>query len=119
MPLIPDVLSGKGGTAEMPRGGVTGETGDEDGNAGALCAPACPRHHGDAGGRKLPPPTVHQVQHAGPLEGAEWAPPGNFAVCEKANRRPGARVARRWWEQTGIDWKGAQERAEAAEAAET
>ena len=39
-------------------------------------------------------------------------------LCEKTNRRPGARVSMRWWEQTGIDWKGTQERAEAAEAAE-
>ena len=37
-------------------------------------------------------------------------------LCEKATRCPGARVARRWWEQTGIDWKGARERAAAAEA---
>ena len=39
-------------------------------------------------------------------------------------RRPGARVPRRWWEQTGIDWRVAREKAaskeedEAAEAAE-
>ena len=39
-------------------------------------------------------------------------------LFEKTNRRPGTRVARRWWEQTGIDWKGAREIAEAAEAAE-
>ena len=39
-------------------------------------------------------------------------------LCEKANRRPGARLARRWWEQTGIDWKGAREREEGAETAE-
>ena len=32
-------------------------------------------------------------------------------------RRPGARVPRRWWEQTGIDWKGAREKAEATEEA--
>ena len=25
-------------------------------------------------------------------------------LCEKAVRRPGAQVPRRWWEQTGIDW---------------
>ena len=37
-------------------------------------------------------------------------------LCEKATRRPGARVARRWWEQMGIDWKGVQERAAAAAA---
>ena len=35
-------------------------------------------------------------------------------LCKKITRRPGAQVARRWWEKTGIDWKGAQERAEAA-----
>ena len=29
-------------------------------------------------------------------------------LCEKAIRRPGARVPRKWWEQTGIDWKGAR-----------
>ena len=60
-PGIPDVLSGKGGTADMPRGGVSGESGDEDGNAGALSAPACPRHRGDDGGRKIPSPTVRPV----------------------------------------------------------
>ena len=38
-------------------------------------------------------------------------------LCEKAVRRPGARVPRWWWEQTGIDWKGAREKAEAAEEA--
>ena len=36
-------------------------------------------------------------------------------LCEQATRRPGARVSWRWWEQTGIDLKGAQENA--AEAA--
>ena len=30
-------------------------------------------------------------------------------LCEKATQRPGARVARWWWGQTGIDWKGAGE----------
>ena len=35
-PDLPDVLSGKGGTAEMPRVEVPGESGDKDGNAGAL-----------------------------------------------------------------------------------
>ena len=82
-PVIPDVLSGKGGTSEMPRGGVPRETGDKDGDAGALCAPACPQHLGDAVGMKLTPPTVIQVQHAGPLEGTEWEPHRNRAVCER------------------------------------
>ena len=40
-------------------------------------------------------------------------------LCEKSIRRLGARVPRRWWEKTGINWKGARDRAEAAaEAAE-
>ena len=29
--------------------------------------------------------------------------------------RPGARVPRRWWEQTGIDWKATREKASAKE----
>ena len=35
-------------------------------------------------------------------------------LCEKSNIRPGAQVTRRWWEQTGIDWKGSRERADAS-----
>ena len=35
-------------------------------------------------------------------------------LCEKAIRWPVARVPRLWWEQTGVDWKGAREKAEAA-----
>ena len=84
LPGIPDVLSGKGGTADMPCGGVPGESGDEDANTGALCAPACPRHRGDAGGRKLPPPPVRQALHGGPPEGADWAAPGDRAVSQES-----------------------------------
>ena len=32
-------------------------------------------------------------------------------LCERATRRPGARVSRRWWEQDGIDLEGAKKRA--------
>ena len=39
-------------------------------------------------------------------------------LCEQATRRPGAQVSRRLWEQTGIDLKGAREKAAEA-AAET
>ena len=38
-------------------------------------------------------------------------------LCKKAERRLGAWVPRRWWVQTGIDWKGAREKAEATEEA--
>ena len=34
-----------------------------------------------------------------------------LGLCKKATRRTGVQVARWCWEQTGIDWKGAQERA--------
>ena len=37
-------------------------------------------------------------------------------LCEQATRRPGVRVYQRWWEQTGIDWKGAGEKAATAAA---
>ena len=38
-----------------------------------------------------------------------------LGICEVAVRRPGARVPRRWWEQTEIDWKAAREKAAAKE----
>ena len=47
-----------------------------------------------------------------------------LGLCEVAERRPGTQVPRRWWDQTGIDWKAAREKAAAkygdneAEAAE-
>ena len=43
----------------------------------------------------------------------------NSGMCKWAVRRPGSRVPRRWWEQTGIEWKGVREKAaETEEAAE-
>ena len=47
-----------------------------------------------------------------------------LGLCEVAVRRPGTKIPRRWWEQTGIDWKAARDKAaakkeyEAAEAAD-
>ena len=38
-----------------------------------------------------------------------------LGLCEGEVRRPGERVPRRWWEQTGIDWKGDREKAAATE----
>ena len=40
-----------------------------------------------------------------------------LALCEGTERRGGTRFPQRWWEQTGIDWRLAQERSENAEAA--
>ena len=64
----------------MPRGGVPRVSGKDDVNAGALRAPACPRHRGYYIGRKLPPPTVRPVLHAGPPEGVEQVAPGYRTV---------------------------------------
>ena len=36
-----------------------------------------------------------------------------LGLCEVAERRRGTRVPQRWWEQTGIDWKSAREKAAA------
>ena len=38
-------------------------------------------------------------------------------LCNGAVRRPGARVPRRWWEQTGVNLKGAREKSAATEEA--
>ena len=64
----------------MPCGGVPGHSGNKDGNAGELCAPACLQHRGDSGGRKPSPPTVSLVRHASPQEGVEQAEPEYSAV---------------------------------------
>ena len=42
-----------------------------------------------------------------------------MGLCKGVVRRPGARVPRRWWEKTGIDWNGAREKAAATEAEAT
>ena len=93
-PGIPDVLSGKGGTAEMPRGGVPGETGNEDGNAGALSAPACPRHRDDTGGRKITLPRCARCDMQVPRRALNGRHPGT-AQCAK-----GAEIKRRWLAET-------------------
>ena len=38
-----------------------------------------------------------------------------LGLCEVAERRQGTRVPRRWWEQTGVNWKSAREKAAAQE----
>ena len=79
-PDLQDVLHGEGRTAEMPSDGVPKHSGDKDGNAGALLAPACPRHCGE-----LPPPTVRPVRHSSPPAGVERAAPGH-SIVKKGGR---------------------------------
>ena len=55
---VPHGLPGQGRSAELTSGEMPGTSGDKDGDAGTLYAPACPGHHGNFGGEKHPPPTV-------------------------------------------------------------
>ena len=75
-------LPGKGSPAELPSGGVPRPSCDKDGNTGALPASACPWHHGYSGERKLPPPMVRLMQHAGPPVGPERQAHGHDTVCQ-------------------------------------
>ena len=57
--------------AELPGGEMPGPSGNEDGDAGTLTSLEYTGHRGHSGGWKPPPPTVHPMQHTGPLEGTE------------------------------------------------
>ena len=59
---------------------MSGPSNGDDGDAGALPAPTCPRHRGHSGGGKPPPPTVHPMRHAGPPAGTERQAPCHSAV---------------------------------------
>ena len=67
----------QGRPAELP-----GPSGDEDGDAGALPAPAWLRHRGHSGGEKPPSPTVHRMRHDGPLTGPEQQAPCHILVYQ-------------------------------------
>ena len=77
---ISNGLPGQGRPPELTGGGMSGPSGDEDGdkdsNAGTLPLQARPRHRGHSGEGKPPPPTVHRMQHAGSLAGVY----GNYRV---------------------------------------
>ena len=75
-------ITSEGRPAKLPSGGIPGLSGDEDSNAGALTALACPRHRGQYGIGKPPPPTVRPMQHAGPLTGPERQSPCHIPVCQ-------------------------------------
>ena len=62
------VLGNRGGPEELSRQGVSGTSGDADGNEGTIPTPACQGHRDCTGGWQPPPPTVPLVQHAGSLE---------------------------------------------------
>ena len=72
----------EGRPAELPGGGMPGPSDNEDGNAGALPAPACPQHRGHSGGGKPPPPTVRPMRHYVPLTGPERQALFHNPVCQ-------------------------------------
>ena len=79
---LQDDLPGTWRPAELSIGRMPGQSGNENGKAGALRALAFPRHRGDSEGRKLSPPTVRPMQHAGPQAGTERTAPGHGPVCK-------------------------------------
>ena len=79
---LQDDLTGEGRTAELSSGGMPVQSGDKDGNVGALRAPEYPRHRGNSVERKLPPPTVRPMRHAGPQASLERTATGHGTVCK-------------------------------------
>ena len=79
---LQDDLHGEGRNAELSSGGMPGNIGNEDGNAGALRVTECPRHRGDSGGKKLPPPTARPMKHAVPQAGLERTTTGHGILCK-------------------------------------
>ena len=55
----------EGRQTTVPGGGMPGGVRDTSGDAGALRAPARPRHRGRIGVGQPPPPAVHPVRPAG------------------------------------------------------
>ena len=76
-------IPGEGRPVEIPSREMPGPSGDKDGNAGAIPAPACPRHRGNYEGGKPPPPTVRLMRHASHLAGAERQAPCRNPVCQR------------------------------------
>ena len=64
----------------MPGVGMHGGVSNTSGDAGALFAPARPRHRGYTGVGQPPPTTVPPVRPSGLQEGAQRAPPGDQSV---------------------------------------
>ena len=79
---ISNGLPGQGRPTELPGGGMPGTSGDEDGDAITLPAQACPGHRGNSEGGKYPPPTIHTMQHAGPLRALNCSHPAT-AQCAR------------------------------------
>ena len=73
-------LTGQWRPAELPGGGMSKTSGDEDGDAGTFSAPGYPGHSGHFGGGKPPPPPVTPMRHAGPRAYTERKAPCHRTV---------------------------------------
>ena len=71
---------------------MPGPSGDEDGNAGALPVPACPRHRGHYGGGKPFQPMLHPMRNAVPLAGPEWQAPSHSSVRQGSGAEEAAAI---------------------------
>ena len=87
---LSDGISGQGRPADLPGGGMTGPSSDEDGDAGSLTIPACPGHHGHYGGGKPPSPTVNPMRHTGPPAVTECQAPCHSSVCQRRGAKEAA-----------------------------
>ena len=76
----------------MSRGGVPGGSSNKDINAGALRAPACPRHCGGAGEGKYPHPRCARCDMQVPRKALNGLHLGT-AQCEKGAERKLSRLA--------------------------
>ena len=84
------------------------QSGDKDGNAGALLALACPQNRSDSGGRKLSPLTVRPILHAGPQAGPERSTPGHGTVCKGGGAEETTACEGRDEEEFGAGIRGLQ-----------
>ena len=85
--VIQNEFSCKGRQATVPGGGMPGGVSDTSGDAGALCAPARPRHRGYTGGGQPLPTTVTPLRPSGLQEGVFRAPPGDPVSAGRGRSR--------------------------------
>ena len=84
-------------------------SGNEDGNAGALPAPACPRHRGHYGGGKPSPPTLRPMRRTGPSEGPEQQAPCHGPVYQRSGTEEAAARGGRDAGELGAGLRGIRE----------
>ena len=77
---VPDGLPDRGRTRELTGRGLSGTSGNEDGDAGTFYSPACPGYCSHFGGGEPPPHMVPLMRHAGTLACSEREAPCHCPV---------------------------------------